>query len=342
MLGHHPVHRVAEDDIGLAGGQPCLDQLLEQAARIDGAANRTVFRRFQFELGTVADRFHEFVGQQDAVMQVQGFPVKVAGRLSDFEKFFNFRMVDVEIASRRTATQGPLRNGQGQAVHHADERNDARCLAVQANRLADTPNAAPIGADAAAARGEPDIFVPGVDDAAEAVVDAVEIAADRQAATGAAVGQYRCRRHEPELGDRVIEPLGMLLIVGIGVGNAGEQILIGFAGQQIAVVERFLAEIGQQIIATLIQRDLEAALFDAVAVALRFQLLLVIGLGRGSFGSRLLADFRFADRFCVFGFAFWRIQYFRAHFTLTHFCSGLVFTVTVVSKIHQSPLKSHY
>jgi len=44
MLGHHPVHRVAEDNIGLASGQPCLDQFLEQTARIDRAADRAVLR----------------------------------------------------------------------------------------------------------------------------------------------------------------------------------------------------------------------------------------------------------------------------------------------------------
>ncbi len=38
-------------------------------------------------------------------------------------------------------------------------------LAVEADRLADAADIAPIGADAAAARGEPDILVPGVDDA---------------------------------------------------------------------------------------------------------------------------------------------------------------------------------
>jgi hypothetical protein len=32
----------------------------------------------------------------------------------------------------------------------------------------------------------------------------------------------------------------VVLIVGIGIGHAGEEILIGLAGQQIAVVERFL------------------------------------------------------------------------------------------------------
>jgi len=134
----------------------------------------------------------------------------------------------------------------------------------------------------------------------------------------------------------------VLLVVGIGVGDAGEQILIGFTGQQIAVVERFLAEIGQQIVAACVHGDLEATLLDAVAVALGLEFLLVIGLGRSGFGSRLLADFRFADRSRAFGFDRWRIQYFRAHVTLTHICSGPTLVVAAVSKIHQSPLKSLY
>src|SRR3546814_12442757 len=54
-------------------------------------------------------------------------------------------------------------------------------LAVEADRLADAANAAPICADAAAARGEPDILVPRVDDAFEAVVHRIEVAGNRQA-----------------------------------------------------------------------------------------------------------------------------------------------------------------
>jgi len=134
----------------------------------------------------------------------------------------------------------------------------------------------------------------------------------------------------------------VVLVVGIGVGDAGKKILIGFAGQQIAIVERFLAEIGQQVVAAGVYGDLEATLLDAVAVALGLEFLLVIGLGRSGLGGRLLADFRFADRSGAFGFALWRIQYFRAHVTLTHICSGPTFVVAAISKIHQSPLKSLY
>ena len=44
-------------------------------------------------------------------------------------------------------------------------------------------------------------------------------------------------------------------IVGIGRGDADEQVLIGFAGQQIAVLQRVLAEIGEQRIAAVIDLD---------------------------------------------------------------------------------------
>ena len=128
---------------------------------------------------------------------------------------------DVEIAGGRAAAQRALADRQRQRIHHADERDDAAGLAVEADRLADAADVAPIGADAAAARGQPDILVPGADDAFEAVGDRVEIAGDRQAAPGAAVRQHRRRRHEPQLRDIVVEPLGVLGVVGIGRRRRG-------------------------------------------------------------------------------------------------------------------------
>ena len=41
----------------------------------------------------------------------------------------------------------------------------------------------------------------------------------------------------------------MLGVVGIGRGDAREEILVAFAGQQIAVVQRVLAELGQERVA---------------------------------------------------------------------------------------------
>ena len=66
----------------------------------------------------------------------------------------------------------------------------------------------------------------------EAVVDAVQIAADRQAAAGAAVDEHGGRRHEPQFGDVVVDALGVPGIVGVGRGDAREQILIAFAGSR--------------------------------------------------------------------------------------------------------------
>jgi hypothetical protein len=92
MLGHHAVHRVGEHEIGLARGQTHFDQLLEQAAGIDLAANTAVLGRFQGEFGAVAHGFHEFIGQQHAVVQVERLAVEVARRLADFEEFLDFRV----------------------------------------------------------------------------------------------------------------------------------------------------------------------------------------------------------------------------------------------------------
>ncbi len=47
----------------------------------------------------------------------------------------------------------------------------------------------------------------------------------------------------------------MIGIVGIGSGDTGEHILIGLTRHQVAVVERGLAEIGQQRIARRVSDD---------------------------------------------------------------------------------------
>src|SRR3546814_1775348 len=93
----------------------------------------------------------------------------IARGLADLEKLLDLRVRDVEITGGRAAAQAALADREGQAVHHADEGNDAAGLAIEADRLADAADIAPIGADAAAAAGEPDILVPGADDALQAV-----------------------------------------------------------------------------------------------------------------------------------------------------------------------------
>ncbi len=251
---HGPVDGVDEDDIGLAGGDPRLDDALEEGAGVDMRHDLARARALQRELRAVAHRLHEGVGQQHAMMEVEGLAVEVARRLADLDELLDLRMVDVEIDRRRPAPQRALADRQGQRIHDPDEGDDARGLAVQPDRLADRPHPAPIGADAAAARRQPDILVPGRDDVVEAVADRVEVARDRQAAPGAAVRQDRRRRHEPQAADVAIEALGMVGIVGIGVRDPCEQRLVGLAGQQVAVVQRRLAEVGQQRIPRRVDR----------------------------------------------------------------------------------------
>ncbi len=189
------------------------------------------------------------------MVQVERLAVEVARRLADLEELLDLRVRDIEIAGGRATAQRPLRDGEREAVHHADERDDARGLAVESHRFADAADITPIGADAAAARGEPDILVPGVDDAVQAVGHRVQVAGDRQAAAGAAVRQNGRGGHEPQLRDIVVEPLRVRLVVGIGRGDADEQILIGFTRQQIAVVQRVLAEIGEERVAAVVHLD---------------------------------------------------------------------------------------
>src|SRR3546814_16382790 len=83
--------------------------------------------------------------------------------LADLEELLDLGMRDVEIAGGRAAAQAALADREGQRIHHADEGDDAAGLAVETDRLADAADIAPIGADAAAARREPDILVPGAE-----------------------------------------------------------------------------------------------------------------------------------------------------------------------------------
>ena len=250
LVGRHGiVHRVGEQQIGFAGLHAQLEDLLPQLAGVDRLQHLPRLRRDQAELFIIADGFHEGVGDVQAVVQVQGLAVEVARRFADFQEFFDFRVVDVEVTGSRAAAQGALRNRERQRVHHADERDDAGGLPVLADFLTDRADIAPIGADAAAVRSEPDILGPGADDVVERVADLVEEAGDRQATIRATVRENRRRRHEPELRHIVIETLGVGLVVGEGLRHAGKHVLIGLARQQIAVFKRALAEFRQQRIA---------------------------------------------------------------------------------------------
>src|SRR6476659_2628670 len=183
MLWHRLVHSVDEDDVRLPGREAGLDQLLAQRARVDLAALAPVLGRAQDELFASGHRLHELVGDQHALVKVERLAVEVARRFADFEELLDLWVRDVEVAGGRAAAERALADRQRQAVHHPDKGDDAAGLAVEADRLADAAHTAPIGADAAALGCEPDVLVPDLGDRLEAVVNAVQIAADRQAAT---------------------------------------------------------------------------------------------------------------------------------------------------------------
>ena len=256
VLGQGAVHRALEDQVGLAGLQADLEDLLPQAAGVDVAHHFAGLGREQAERLAVAHGLHERVGDRDSVVQVEGLAVEVSRRLADFEELFDFGVVDVQIDRRRAPAQAALADGQGQAVHHTDEGDDAAGLALALDLLADGADPAPIGADAAAVGGQPDVLVPDADDAFQRIGDGVQEAADRQAAIGAAVRQHRRGRHEPELGDVVVDALGVVGVVGVGGGHAGEHVLVRLAGQEVAILQRPLAEFGDQGVARAVDLDL--------------------------------------------------------------------------------------
>ena len=109
MLGHRPVHLVDEDDVGLAGREAGLDQLLEQGAGVDDAALRAVLGRLQQPFAAVAHRLHEGVGDEHAVVEVERLAVEVAAGLADLEELLDLRVArcrDSRRPSRGAASPG--------------------------------------------------------------------------------------------------------------------------------------------------------------------------------------------------------------------------------------------
>ena len=249
MWREMPIRRIDEQQIGLAGLEPCLEQALPQEARGDFAQPLAGVWAAQRERLVVAHCVHELVGDADAVMQVQALAIEVARRFADLDELLDLGVVHVDVDGRRAAPQRALRDRERQRIHDTDERNDPGGVAAAADGLADRAHAAPIGADAAAVRRQPDVLGPGIDDAREVVLDGVQEARDRQAAIRAAVAQDRRGRQEPELRHVVVEPLGVRRVVGIRTRDACKEILWALTGQEIPIRERRAPERRQQGIA---------------------------------------------------------------------------------------------
>ena len=261
MLRPSVVHVVAEQDVGLAGLDPRQQDADPEIAGPRRPDDGVVLRALQCPDVVVLHRAHEVVGDHDAVMQVQRLAVRIAaGRPAHLDEFLDLRVVDRQVAGGRAAAQRALADRQGQRIHHPDEGHDARGLAVAADLLADRAQVAPVAADAAALGGQPDVLVPQVDDAVQGIARLVEEAGDRQPALGAAVGQHWRRRHEPQVRDVVVDPLAVRGVVGEVRRDAGEEVLIGLALQQIAVVEGRLAERRQLVVPRAVHANRDAAI----------------------------------------------------------------------------------
>ena len=180
------------------------------------------------------------------MVEVERLPVEVARGLPDLEELLDLGVVDVEVDRRRTAAERALADGQGQAVHHADEGDDAAGLAGALDLLANGPDATPIGADAAAIGGQGDVLVPHALNAVEGIIHRVQEAGNGQAPVCPAVRQHGCRRHEPQARDVVVDPLGMVCVIGIGRGDPGKHVLVGLAGKEVAVLQGGLAEVREE------------------------------------------------------------------------------------------------
>ena len=66
-----------------------------------------------------------------------------------------------------------------------------------------------------------------------------------------------------------LRSLGVSGIVRVGGRDAREEILVAFARKQIAVLQRLLAEIGEQVVAAVIDLDRIGLGLDRLAVMLR-------------------------------------------------------------------------
>ena len=104
-----------------------------------------------------------------------------------------------------------------------------------ADLFADRAKIAPVAADSAAAGRQPDILIPQTDDTFQAIARFVQKARDRQTARRAPVREDRRRRHEPMLAHIFVNTLGVIRIVRIMHGDAGEEVLVILIPHQIAV-----------------------------------------------------------------------------------------------------------
>src|SRR5215467_1596686 len=105
MLGQATIHRVDEQKIRLPRLQPRFNNALPKLPRIDFAYGLPVLWALQGEGRSGAHGLHEFVGDVDAMVQIEALAVEVSRGFADFQELLDFRVMDVEIDRCRTAPQ---------------------------------------------------------------------------------------------------------------------------------------------------------------------------------------------------------------------------------------------
>jgi hypothetical protein len=160
-IGARIIHMVGEHQIGLAGLHPRDQDANPERAGGNLADDAVILGRAQGPKLVLLHRAHEIIRHQDAVMQVGRLAIRIApGGAADFDEFLDFRMRHRQIDGRRTTPQRALADGEGEGIHHPNERDNAAGLAVLAHLLANGAQIAPVAANAAALARQPHILVP--------------------------------------------------------------------------------------------------------------------------------------------------------------------------------------
>ena len=154
-------------------------------------------------------------------------------------------MMNIEIDGSRAAAQGALGYSESQAVHHANERDNARGLPGLADLFTYRAHIPPICPNAAAIRRQPNILIPNINDRIERIINSIQETRNWQTAICSAIGQNRRRRHEPKLAHIIIKALRMGCIIPISLRNAAKHILKTLIREKIAVQQCPLTKIRQ-------------------------------------------------------------------------------------------------
>ncbi len=118
MFRNRTIHRIDEEQVWL----PCLGAHFEKfAPHVDGAqffGDRFIVWIDELICPVFFNRFHEFIRNNDAMVDIQALAIHVsARRLSHLKEFFDIRMINAQVCGCRAASCGIARDGNCFRVH---------------------------------------------------------------------------------------------------------------------------------------------------------------------------------------------------------------------------------